>query len=116
MTSSDKLIRFESGTTYITSTLPNYHEFYGVLSINRNGSGLSDQVVTDKGIFDIADNYINLVNYDTGRVSYSEYFEDDQKSLIIARDTLQLLGFDKVRTDTNKFMNADGVFTELKLR
>lgn len=110
------ITRFDPNVVYVACTPPNYHSFYKVIEVVSDNSDGSNYVVTDKGTFTIANNYIYIRDMITYEMSYSEYFLDNKGSLVEARDTYEALGFDKPRTDddSNRFLNAYGDFVELK--
>ena len=109
-----KITRFEPNVTYVSCSPLNYHAFYRLLEVVRDESG--SYVVTDKGIFNLADNYIHIRDLRTFEISYSEYFIDNKSSIIEAIDTFESLGFDKPRDDTySMFLNAYGEFVELEI-
>ena len=108
-----EVVRFEPHRTYVSSTLPNYHDFYEIIDIVNRGSYI--EISTDKGPFPLSENYIHVVSRDDGSVTYVEYFEGIGRSLVIATDTYEALGFDRIdKRDRSKyFLNAYGEFVKL---
>ena len=108
-----EVVRFETNRTYVSSTLPNYHELYEIIDIVNHGSHI--EVSTDKGSFPLSENYIHVVDHNDGNVTYVEYFEGIGRSLVIATDTYEAFGFDRIDTrDRSKyFLNAYVEFVEL---
>ena len=108
-----EVVRFEPHRTYVSSTPPHYQDFYEIVDIVNRGSYI--EISTDKGSFPLSENYIHAVSHDDGSVTYVEYFEAIDRSLVIATDTYEVLGFDRIDTrDRSKyFLNAYGEFVEL---
>ena len=108
-----EVVGFEPLRTYVSSTLPNYHDFYEVFDIVNRGSYI--EISTDRGSFPLSENYIHVVDHNDGSVIYVEYFEGIGSSLVIATDIYEALGFDSTGTrDRNDcFLNAHGEFVEL---
>ena len=107
------VVKFKPNHTYVSSTPPNYREFYLVTDVINNDSSI--EIVTDRGSFPLSENYIHVVDHYDGNVTYVEYFEGIGRSLVIATDTYEALGFDRIDTrDRSKyFFNAYGEFVEL---
>ena len=107
------VVKFKPNRTYVSSTPPNYREFYLVTNIINNDSSI--EIVTDRGSFPLSENYIHVTSYDSNKVTYVEYFEGIGRSLVIATDTYESLGYDKPRTvdSSKRFLNGAGKFVEL---
>ena len=107
------VVKFKLNRTYVSSTPPHYHEFYEIIDIIKNDSSV--EIVTDRGSFPLSENYIHVISYDSNKVTYVEYFEGVGRSLVIATDTYEALGYDKPRTydPSKRFLNGEGKFVEL---
>ena len=84
-----EVVGFEPNRTYVSSTPPHYHDFYGIIDIVNHGSYI--EISTDKGSFPLSENHIHVVSCDDGNVTYVEYFEVIGRSLVIATDTYEAL-------------------------